>query len=206
MVLAKPTGGTDYNYAGVSPSKTLAQFNVLFGDANPVQPIHWANASYGYKTTPQVHIGGGSAGAERVVWNAFPNRQIGLDIALGATNDWYDFADSTGNNIGFGVEGEYSDPPTPPYNFNLFQTITGAPYNVNAIYTEDDNNLAYDAPPPESDLDYELTSRANWTAYAPNKPASARLAKNFLCGNTNKISFASKQAISTAFNDATVKS
>jgi hypothetical protein len=205
MVLAKPTGGTQYNYAGVLPAKTLDQFNVLFGDATPDQPLHWSGSAGGYKTTPQVHLGGGAGSDQTLLWNAFPNRQISITVASGATNDWEDFADSTGSNVGFGVEGEYSDPPTPPYNFNLFQTTDGAPYAVNAVFTEDDNDQAYDTPPPESDLDYELTSRSGWTAYAPNKPASSRMAKRFLCGNTNKTSFASKQAISTAFNDDTLK-
>jgi hypothetical protein len=194
-----------YDYCGVSPDKVSTQFNVLVADATPDQPLHWSNTNGGYKTTPQVHLGSSSGSDRTLLWNAFPSRQISVTISSGATNDWFDFADSTGSNVGFGIEGEYSDPPTPPYNFNLFQTVTGAPYYVNALFTEDDNDLAYDTPPPESDLDYELTSRSGWTAYAPNKPASARMAKRFLCGNTNKISFASKQAMTTTFNDDTIK-
>ena len=211
MVLARSAGMTTFIYNGVGMPAGCdnVPFYLSFGNNVPEQPDHWqgSGALPGYRTTPDIFHSPNTLAVEGDRFNFFLNdSSIVLEIAAGPTNDWYSFDNNTGKNDGADIEENYSDVPFPQYNYMLLEAARigatdGPAGDVNALYAQDDNDQDIDFPPPETDPTYELTSRSGWTHYSPNKPASARLMKRFVCGNHNKIAYATKTALTTAVSD-----
>ena len=203
MTLSRGNGATTHDRGAIGPYGKTGQTQ-YFPAINTVnrQPKHWGagSLSLGYITTyaTKIYTSGVSD-------NTFKSKTknmavVSTDYTHPIVDVWTSAAGNSGYNYGANkVEGNYSgdDPPA----FHQMSISFDGLGSWTGIYFQDDNKMSYTGPAPADTRVYELMSRTNFVPVAPNMPCSARLLKNYACGNINKIAYETKGSLSIALSD-----
>lgn len=207
MVLTRATGETTYSTIGLTDPTTVQFDNyAYFFHPAPLMPIKLSadTETRGYRTLPSVHVSYPSDPSPTIdnymTCSREPNGQSATVFIITdtSTNDWYDFDSTLGYNEGYDIEQDYSDVPFPKWmSFTYLAAGTkGMRLATNALYFEDKvDRLSGDEVFPAYDLTCRDTTK--FVRYAPNRPASSRLAKKLFCGNINRVTQYNRVAFCT---------
>ncbi len=170
-------------------------------------PTHWnlSGINSGLKTSYDELVTLFAASSAHFQYKRWPPMGTHLNDDAGAvTLSWEGDAGDSGYNNGIEVGGEYSIPPR--YGWVQLKITTQNASEVDSqaymgSYLEDNTDMLYNVPEPVDNRMYRLIGRSAWTQTLPGKPCSARLLKDYACGNLNRVSWATKPALSTMIND-----